>query len=87
MTDLSISIPDGLAVWVSERVNLGDFNSPSDYVAQLINQDQQRGAKLRHELDRGLESGISPMTAHDIVARAKSRTNHGKLITFPNDRT
>ena len=68
MTTLNISLPDTLGDFVQERVTQGDYDTASDYLRELIHEDQRRKAqeKLDALLREGLESGLStPMTAQD----------------------
>ncbi len=68
MTTLNISLPDTLGEFVQERVTRGDYGTASDYLRELIHEDQRRKAqeKLDALLREGLESGPStPMTAQD----------------------
>ncbi len=68
MTTLNISLPDTLGDFVQERVTRGDYDTASDYLRDLIHEDQRRKAqeKLDALLREGLESGPStPMTAQD----------------------
>ena len=59
MNSLHISMPEGLFEFVDERTREGHFRSPSDYVRQLILQDQERTAddSLEALLIEGLDSG------------------------------
>ncbi|MDI9350130.1 MAG: hypothetical protein QM537_09045 [Candidatus Symbiobacter sp.] len=51
-------------------------NSPPDNQTQS-GQDRQRTQKLRYELEKGMNSGISPLTIPEIIARAKARLKGG----------
>ena len=55
-----------MKVFVEEQVAQGDYNSASEYVQQLISQDQKRKAQecLEELLIEGLESG-EPMEVTD----------------------
>ncbi len=68
MTMLNISLPDTLSDFVQARVTGGDYDTASDYLRDLIHEDQQRKAqqKLDALLQEGVDSGPStPMTAQD----------------------
>lgn len=68
MTTLNISLPDTVGEFVQERVTGGGYDTASDYLRDLIHEDQRRKAqeKLDSLLREGLESGPStPMTAQD----------------------
>ena len=66
MTSINISLPESMKVFVEEQVAQGDYNSASEYVQQLISQDQKRKAQecLEELLIEGLESG-QPMEVTD----------------------
>jgi antitoxin ParD1/3/4 len=59
MTSLNISLPQPLKNFVEERVKEGGFSPPSEYVRELLREDQQRRAeeKLEALLLEGLNSG------------------------------
>lgn len=58
MSTMNISLPEALRVFVSERV-VGRFGSASEYIRELIRDDQRRAAreKLEALLLKGLDSG------------------------------
>ena len=59
MTALNISLPQPLKDFVEERVKEGGFSPPSEYVRELLREDQQRRAeeKLEALLLESLNSG------------------------------
>ena len=68
MTTLNISLPDTLGEFVQERVTRDGYDTASDYLRDLIHEDQRRKAqeKLDALLQEGLDSGpATPMTAQD----------------------
>ena len=81
MTSLNISLPDSLREWIDTLVARGGYGNASEYVRELIRQDQKRRDEER--LDRllleGRESGepveVTPefwkRLRQDAVARAK----------------
>ncbi len=58
MTSMNVSLPEQLRTFVSERA-AGRFGSASEYVRELIREDQRRAEqeKLEALLIQGLESG------------------------------
>jgi len=58
MTSMNVSLPEQLRAFVSERA-AGRFGSPSEYIRELIREDQRRAEqeKLEALLIQGLESG------------------------------
>jgi len=59
MTSLNISLPQPLKNFVEERVKEGGYSTPSEYVRELLREDQKRRAeeKLEALLLEGLNSG------------------------------
>ena len=79
MTTMNISLPEALKEFVDRQVARARYGSVSDYVRDLIRQDQVRQAE-RHLADlirEGLESGPSrPVDArYWAVKRAKLRAS------------
>lgn len=58
MTSMNVSLPEALRLFVCERAK-GRFGSASEYVRELIREDQRRAAQERLEamLLEGLDSG------------------------------
>lgn len=76
MAQMNISIPEKLKAWVESRVAEGSFASSSDYLRDLVRQDQrerQRLDWLRAEIQAGRDSGISDRSLQDIVADARAK--------------
>ncbi|WP_176473133.1 ribbon-helix-helix domain-containing protein [Sphingomonas lenta] len=58
MANVSISLPESMQRWVLARVEDGSYLDESDYVRDLIRQDQRRsGSESR--LIAGLEQGLA----------------------------
>jgi antitoxin ParD1/3/4 len=59
MTSLNISLPQSLKDYVEDQVQTGGYSTPSEYVRELLRQDQDRraGEKLEALLLDGLHSG------------------------------
>jgi antitoxin ParD1/3/4 len=61
MTTINISLPEPVCDWVNSQVANSQYKSNSDYVLNLIRQDQQRLKKIKVMqalIDEGLASGI-----------------------------
>ena len=61
MTTINISLPEPVCDWLNSQVVNGHYKSDSDYVLDLIQQDQQRIKKIKAMqalIDEGLASGI-----------------------------
>ncbi len=68
MQTMNISLPDQLKDFVDEQVGSGRFSSVSEYVRDLIRDDERRKAeeKLEALLMEGVQSGTpSDMTRQD----------------------
>ncbi len=78
MATMNVSLPDPMKEWVENQVGGGLYSNASDYVRDLIRQDQD--AQNKHELlikalQKGEESGISKRTL-DVIwndVKAKKR--------------
>lgn len=59
ITSLNVSLPKVLKDYVESRVNAGGYSTPSEYVRELIREDQKRRAveMLEALLAEGLSSG------------------------------
>jgi antitoxin ParD1/3/4 len=81
MTQLSISLPDPLTAYIQEQITAGQYDSPSDYIQTLIQQDQFRRTQLEESALAGLNSGsATPMTGEDWDnIRAAVRKNLGVI--------
>lgn len=85
MQTMNISLPDPLREFVEGQVSSGRYSSTSEYVRELIREDEKRKtqAKLEALLMEGIQSGESTeMTAQDwedirreALARIASRKN------------
>jgi antitoxin ParD1/3/4 len=67
MQTMNISLPEQLKEFVDEQVGSGKYSSASEYVRELIRDDERRKAqkKLEALLIEGLESKPSEMTRKD----------------------
>jgi antitoxin ParD1/3/4 len=89
MSSVNISLPEQMKAYVEEQVSKGGYGTVSEFVRDLIRQDQKRRAKenLENLLLEGLESGDSTsMSAKDWddIRQAvqgkisqSQQTNHG----------
>lgn len=67
MPSISISLPDQLKDFVDNQVGSGKYASASDYLRDLVLQDEMRSSPegLEALLQEGLDSEASPMTDQD----------------------
>jgi antitoxin ParD1/3/4 len=80
MTTMNVSLPDSLKRFVDQCVESGGYGSSSEYVRELIRQDQMRRAEWRlvELLREGLESG--PAVEVDGGFWAERRAKLGKPL-------
>jgi Arc/MetJ-type ribon-helix-helix transcriptional regulator len=59
MTQLQITLPEEAGRFIDDLVASGRFQSPSDFIAQLIEQERVKAAKtsLTERIREGMESG------------------------------
>ena len=80
MATMNVSLPDALKDWVEGRAGTGRYSNASDHVRDLIRRDQERAEKLvalQRLIEEGEQSGASPLSAADILARARRRAGVG----------
>lgn len=68
MTSINISLPESMKAYLEEQVASGSYGTVSEYIRELIRQDQKRKAEERLEtlLLEGLDSSpATAMTAQD----------------------
>lgn len=77
MATMNISVPDLMKDWVQSQVNTGSYANTSDYVRDLIRQDQENTGKiqaLRQALIDGEKSGDAGKLDMEAIRRkAKQR--------------
>ena len=69
--------------WIKSRIASGDYASDSEYVRDLIRQDQKENEKiqaLKVEIEKGFDSGVSDRNVKDIMRDIEARLlANGKL--------
>jgi antitoxin ParD1/3/4 len=80
MQTMNISLPEPLKTFVDRQIAEGRYSSASEYIRELIRDDEKRKAEGRLEalLLEGLESEESELTRQDFAAirnEAISRLN------------
>ena len=70
MQSMNISLPEPLKQFVDDQIAAGRYSSVSEYVRELIRDDEKRKVEDRLEalLLEGLESDESPLTNEDWAA-------------------
>ena len=86
MKTMNVSLPDSMREYIEQQVKAGGYGSVSEYIRDLIRQDQKRQAKEHLEtlLLEGLDSGTAtPMSDRDwteirqAVREQLDRQQHG----------
>lgn len=86
MQTMNISLPDPLKDFVEGQITSGRYSSASEYVRELIRQDEKRKAEERIEamLLEGLASPETELTRRDFddirkeaLSRLKARKKQG----------
>lgn len=76
MAQMNISIPEKLKAYVESRVADGTYASSSDYLRDLLRQDQRYQAqmeRLRAEIEKGRSSGISERNLSRIIEDTRKK--------------
>ena len=87
MAQMNISIPDKLKAWVESRVADGSYASSSDYLRDLVRQDQRERRRLEWlgaEIQAGFDSGISDTDPFEQIEELRQRA-HAELACNRND--
>ena len=77
MATMNVSLPDPMRDWVDTQVKGGEYANASDYVRDLIRQDQRRLQTLKAAIPHGMESGRSTRKAEDVIKATKARLKNG----------
>ncbi len=59
MTTMNISLPDSMRAFIEQKIAQGGYSTASEYIRQLVREDQKRAAQERLEqlLLEGINSG------------------------------
>jgi antitoxin ParD1/3/4 len=79
MTTMNISLPDSMRAFIEQKVTQGGYSTASEYIRQLVREDQKQAAQQRLEalLIEGLDSGpAKEMTAADWEERRRRLLQH-----------
>ena len=82
MATMNISVPDPMKDWVQAQVETGAYANTSDYVRDLIRQDQENRNKiqaLQDAITAGLKSGVSNKSFDQIIERARKDFKNNTL--------
>ncbi|KAF3978215.1 MAG: type II toxin-antitoxin system ParD family antitoxin [Methylococcales symbiont of Iophon sp. n. MRB-2018] len=81
MATMNISVPDPMKDWVQSQVNTGAYANTSDYVRDLIRQDQEHRSKLnalQNAITTGIESGVSNKSFDQIINQARNELKENR---------
>lgn len=72
---MSFALPESLRDYIDERVRSGGYGNTSEYLRDLIRQDQQAQAarRLQRLIADGLESGDGRAATNDVMAELRDR--------------
>jgi antitoxin ParD1/3/4 len=76
MATMNISLPNTMRDWVQSQIEAGKYSSSSDYVRDLIRQDQAKREQqqiLQQAITDGLKSGVSDRSMDELLEDARSR--------------
>ena len=82
MQSMNISLPDPMKEFVDGQVSSGRYSSVSEYMRELIREDEKRKAQdqLEKLLLEGLRGEVTPLTSDDLqvirqeaIAKLKAR--------------
>ena len=70
---MSFAIPESMRDYVSERVRSGEYGNTSEYLRDLIRQDQQKQAArhFRQLIADGLESGGARTVTDEVLGELR----------------
>lgn len=67
MSTLNIVIPDEMREWVDKQIASGRYANASDYIRDLIRDNQTTSEAIKLALIEGEQSGDSDLTLDDII--------------------
>lgn len=78
MATLNISMPDEMRAFIEARVSMGEYQSASDYLRDLIRHDREETERL---LVEGVESGTArPLDMAELKRRAQALLKQEKTL-------
>jgi antitoxin ParD1/3/4 len=80
MATMNVSLPDGMKEWVEQRSRSDRYGNASDYVRDLIRQDQERALRIAHMQDRvteGIKSGTGNRSMDELLDAARQQLSDG----------
>lgn len=77
MADINVTVPESIKDWVEVQVKSAGYESVSDYVVELISEDQERIKLMREAIEEGEASGYRSRTIEEIAADTKAEMKVG----------
>jgi antitoxin ParD1/3/4 len=77
MTTMNISLPDSMRAFIEQKIAQGGYSTASEYIRQLVREDQKRAAQERLEqlLLEGIDSGPSREMTDDDWEELRRRVS------------
>lgn len=73
MATLNISLPDEMRAHIESQVKSGRYANASDFIRDLIRQNQTEVDAIRVALLEGEQSGVSELKVKDVIRSRKRR--------------
>ncbi|KGD65765.1 helix-turn-helix protein, CopG [Alcanivorax nanhaiticus] len=73
MSTMNVSLPEAMKKWVEQQSATGRYSNSSDYIRDLIRQDQEKKAKiarLQELVSEGLNSGTGSRSMSELKDQA-----------------
>ncbi|NBB14619.1 type II toxin-antitoxin system ParD family antitoxin [Caulobacter sp. SLTY] len=83
MATMNVSLPDAMKDWVERQSADGRYSNSSDYVRDLIRQDQERARKISAMqvlVDEALASGFCERSLPEIIEDARQRAARDETV-------
>jgi len=82
-TRKTITLTDKQNQWIKAQITAGEYTNDSEYIRDLVRQDQEGNAKflaLKQAIQEGLSSSISDKSVTDIMEEVESRLRANGLL-------
>ncbi len=76
MATMNVSLPSAMKQWVEQQAQSGRYSNSSDYVRDLIRQDQDNAEKIANIqslVTEGIQSGVGTRTARQLLDAARTQ--------------
>ncbi len=73
---MSFALPESLRQYIDKRVHSGNYGNTSEYLRDLIRQDQeaQKSLRLRQLIADGLQSGEGRVITDEVITELRDRS-------------